>query len=184
MGRELEFKFAASPADQAQIQEEFGDFEQIAMETTYFDTPARSLSAQRITLRRRLENGRVVCTIKTPLSGRGRGEWEMPDGDWRALFRLAGVEQPPEPLEEVCAARFTRLAKKLCLPDCTLELALDQGVLLGGGREQPLCEVELELKSGDEAAAEAYARDFAAQHGLKTEKKSKFRRALALAEGK
>ena len=46
-----------------------------------------------------------------------------------------------------------------------------------------LCEVEVELKSGSEAAAIALARELADNYGLKEENKSKFRRAMDLAQG-
>jgi inorganic triphosphatase YgiF len=61
-------------------------------------------------------------------------------------------------------------------------LALDSGVLIGGGRETPLCEVELELKEGNQEAMVLYARILAAKFGLVPERKSKFRRALELAQ--
>ena len=48
----------------------------------------------------------------------------------------------------VCGARFTRLAGLIDAPGCTVELALDDGWLIGGGKEQPLCEIEVELKAG------------------------------------
>ena len=64
-----------------------------------------------------------------------------------------------------------------------LELALDKGCLLGGGKEVPLCEVEVELKSGSEDAAVGFGVILARQFGLIPQKKSKFRRALALAKG-
>ena len=83
----------------------------------------------------------------------------------------------------VCGARFTRLAKLLELPQCTVEIALDEGVLLGGGRELPLREVEVELKDGSEEAAVAFAAELAKQYGLTPESKSKFRRAHGLAKG-
>ena len=63
-----------------------------------------------------------------------------------------------------------------------MELALDSGILLGGGREEPLCEVEVELKSGSKSAATNFANILAATYGMKPEPKSKFARALALAE--
>ena len=69
------------------------------------------------------------------------------------------------------------------LMGAAVELALDAGVLLGGGREAALCEVEVELKSGTEKAVSAYGEWLAGEFGLVPEKKSKFRRALALAEG-
>ena len=83
----------------------------------------------------------------------------------------------------MCGARFTRLAKTVELPGCTVEIALDEGVLLGGGREIPLCELEVELKAGTEAAAMAWARHLAEKFGLRSESQSKFRRASLLAKG-
>ncbi len=191
MGREFELKFRATPAQQDAIFEEFGDFSPISMETTYYDTPGRALSAQRITLRRRLENGISVCTLKTPGMGYSRGEWNVEEMEIAAaipeLCKLSGVAELPawarEGLYPLCAARFTRQRKTLSLPEFTAELALDRGVLLGAGREMPLCELELELISGSEAALVEYAKNLATQHGLKPEPDSKFRRAMALATG-
>ena len=125
-----------------------------------------------------------------PASGGGRGEWETECDDiLEAIPELCKLGCPQElpyfveaGLEAVCGARFTRQAATLALEDCTLELALDSGVLLGGGKEKILSELEVELKSGSEAAAVAYAKALAAQFGLRPEKKSKYRRALELAE--
>ena len=86
-------------------------------------------------------------------------------------------------LVPICGARFTRLAKTVSLDGCSVELALDRGILIGGGREVPLCEVEVELKSGAPEAAMAFADALAKKFGLHRESKSKFRRALALAKG-
>ena len=82
----------------------------------------------------------------------------------------------------ICGARFLRKAKTVTLPDCTVEIALDKGVLLGGGKEIPLCEVEVELKTGPEGAAVTFAQALAAEFGLQPEQKSKFKRASMLAE--
>ena len=83
----------------------------------------------------------------------------------------------------MCGARFTRLAANVPTADGVAELALDKGVLLGGGTESPLCEVELELKSGSENALLDLAKTVAAAYDLNVERDSKFRRALALAQG-
>jgi phenylalanyl-tRNA synthetase beta subunit len=56
-----------------------------------------------------------------------------------------------------CGARFTRKACTVTLPGCTVEIALDVGILMGNNREMPLCEVEIELKSGSEEAAIVFA---------------------------
>ena len=190
MGREFELKFRAGRKQQEQILAELDlSWQSYAMETTYYDTPGRELGRLRWTLRRRFENGRSVCAIKTPAPGGGRGEWEAECQDiLEAVPLLCKLGCPPElpyftkdGLEAVCGARFTRRFAPIVLEDCTLELALDSGVLTGGGREKKLCEVEVELKSGSEEAAVAWARAFAAQYGLRPEKKSKYRRALELA---
>ncbi len=190
MGREFEVKFAANQTALAAVEAQYGDFSTTVMETTYFDTPNRALSARRITLRRRLENGRAVCTLKTPTAGLGRGEWEIPDEEIAEaipeLCKLSGWDLLPileQGVVPVCGARFTRQAKMLVLPDCTVELALDRGVLLGGGKEIPLWELEVELKEGSEEGVLRFARSLAAQYALLPEKKSKFRRAFALATG-
>ena len=192
MGREFELKYRATAEQIAAIGAAFGPFREISMETTYYDTPDRSLSARKWTLRWRFENGISVCTLKTPHKDGGRGEWETESHDLiSAIPTLCKLGAPTE-LEslvcngvmEVCGARFTRLAAPVEANGCTLELALDQGVLLGNGKEIPLCEVEVELKDGDDAAAVAFANELAQTFGLVPETASKYKRALALAAQK
>ena len=189
MGREFELKYRASASVLGALREEFGEFTTIEMETTYYDTPGKDLSRLRWTLRRRYENGVSVCTVKTPAHGGGRGEWELPCDDIHtAIAALADLGAPEDlvqltkgGLEEVCAARFTRLALPLELPGAEAELALDEGVLLGGGKVLPFAEVEVEHKSGSEALVAAWAAKLAECYGLEPEPKSKVQRALALA---
>ena len=80
-----------------------------------------------------------------------------------------------------CGARFTRQAALLTAGEGQIELALDEGVLIGGGKELPFAEVEVELKRGTDADAVAFARSIAARFCLEEEPKSKLRRALDLA---
>ena len=192
MGIEFELKFQATPEKLAQIRRDVTGIEQtIAMETTYFDTPARALSQRYLTLRCRKENEQSVCTLKTPEGKRGRGEYEILCDDIQTalpkLCKLSGLAElmtlTADGVVPVCGARFTRIAKTLELTDCTVELALDEGILFGNGREQPLCEVEVELKSGSREGTYAYAMALAGLYDLKQEFTSKFRRALALTEG-
>ncbi len=189
MGREFELKFAGTPELTEAMGALFGDLRELKMETTYFDTPEGLLASRHITLRRRLENGRPVCTMKTPEPGLGRGEWELEaekiEDAAKELCKLSGQPELFSTLQgrlrPVCGAKFTRLCKEFSLPNFSAELAIDRGELLGGERRQPLCEVELELKKGSEEALLAFAQGFALAFGLKQEKKSKFKRALALA---
>ncbi len=191
MGREFELKYAASPSAQEAIREAYGPWIAIAMETTYFDTPDDALSARHMTLRLRRENDTTVCTLKTPLPDGSRGEWECAATNIQDGIRALIVLGAPKLLAGLtvqgvlprCGARFTRLAAQVPTADGTAELALDNGVLLGGDKEIPLCEVEIELKSGSETAVVTLAQQIAAHYQLTEEIKSKFRRAMDLAQG-
>ena len=65
MGREFELKYAATEAELALLRSRYPQLTPIAMETTYYDTPAGTLGKLHWTLRRRMENGKSVCTLKT-----------------------------------------------------------------------------------------------------------------------
>ncbi len=191
MATEYELKFKATEEVLAAIDSAFScPTETILMETVYYDTPSGSLSRLRYTLRRRMENGKAVCTIKTP-KGAARGEWETEcDCIASAVPKLVAMGCPPEltqltseGLVPLCGAKFTRLAKTVTLPGGVLELALDSGFLTGGGRQAPLCVVEVELKSGDTTLCDDFARELAKRFDLATEKASKFQRALMLRKG-
>ena len=189
MGREFELKFRADGEKIAAIREKYRDFTTISMETSYYDTQDLKLAIHQWTLRRRMENDVSVCTFKRPREDGSRGEWEVEaasimegvmkrcqaGADWE-LMRIASGG-----LMETCGARFTRLAATLEIPGGKVELALDQGVLLGRGKELPFAEVEVELKEGDDEVACAFAKALAEEFGLIQEPRSKFVRAMTLA---
>ncbi len=191
MGREFELKFRADADIIHRIREKYGDFTPISMETSYYDTQDLKLAMHQWTLRRRMENNVSVCTFKRPRDDGSRAEWEVEaasimegvmklcqaGADWE-LMRIASGG-----LVQTCGARFTRLAATLEIPGGKVELALDQGVLLGGGREVTLCEVEVEFKSGSQEAALRFAVTLAEAYGLQPEPRSKYSRAKALAKG-
>ena len=190
MGREFELKYRADAGDISAIRKKYGEFTSISMETAYYDTVSADFGRRHWTLRRRYENGLSVCTLKTPAPGGGRGEWEVQAPDIQAgLTALLSQDTPAElaelaklPLVLTCGARFTRLAKTLTIPGAVLELALDEGVLLGGGRELPFAEVEAELKEGSEEAVRTFAEVLAQEFSLKEEMRSKHVRAMLLAQ--
>ncbi len=192
MGVEFEVKFRANPAQLKQLDAAVsGERCVIEMETTYYDTEDKDLSRRHDTLRRRLENGVSVCTLKTPAGGLGRQEYEVNCPDIESalpmLCKLSEDKELPLLLQKgiapLCGAKFTRIAKTVVLEGGVIELALDEGVLTGGGKTTPLCEIEVELKEGPEAVAVEYAKQLAKEYGLVQERKSKFRRAKDLAEG-
>lgn len=157
------------------------------MHTTYYDTANHALSQRHITLRKRMENETAVCTLKAPAK-QGRKEFEVECDSIQdaipVLCKLSGLLELPVLLAggvvPVCGARFTRLARTVLWGGATLELALDRGMLTGGGREAPLCEVEVELKEGTPETAAAFARELERSFGLEPENRSKFKRAYAL----
>jgi triphosphatase len=161
------------------------------METTYYDTPGKALSSRRVTLRRRMENGRSICTVKTPAHGGARGEWELEcdfiENSIPLLCKLGApkwiAEAVAEGLVPVCGAVFSRQACQIGVDGAAVEIAVDFGRLFGGTKQLPLCEIEVEYKSGDKALAAAFADQLATRFGLEKENDSKFRRALSLAEG-
>jgi inorganic triphosphatase YgiF len=191
MGIEFELKFRATPLQQVLLMKKFPqEGQSFAMETVYYDTPDSALSRRAYTLRRRMENDISVCTLKVPSGTYGRGEFEINcptiEDAIPELCKLSEIPELPALLaggvEPVCGAKFTRIARTVTAQGTTLEVALDKGILLGGGKTQPLCEAEVELKSGDPQLAAAYAARLAIAFGLTRETASKFKRAFALAQ--
>ena len=188
MGVEFELKFLAEESVFEELKKESDCWVTYDMATTYYDTPDGQCSLRYWTLRRRFENGLSVCTLKTPAGNQGRNEFETECDDiLTALPILCANGAPAELLKltangvvEVCGAKFRRLAGRVDLNGTMVELALDKGVLTGGGKELPFVEVEVELKSGDPNTAVAYAQTLAHQFHLRPERKSKYKRALDL----
>ena len=191
MSIEFELKYRATPEVLAAVaQAVTGEIRHFAMRTAYYDTSEKALSQKCCTLRRRMENDTSVCTLKMPAGNLGRAEFEVECGSIEtaipALCKLSGFAELADlasDLKEICGARFDRTAITVELQDCSVELALDEGVLIGGDREIPLCELEVELKSGSREAATLYAAQLALAYGLVPEAQSKFRRASLLAGG-
>ncbi len=193
MSIEYELKFRASSALLQAIAEDFpGEKQTFTMATTYYDTPSGALAAKKFMLRCRMENNVSVCTLKTPAGKKGRNETELVcDSIETAIAYFCSHGAPlefadmvQEGLSPICGAQFHRIAIPVSYGDCRLELALDQGCLYGDGSQAPLCEVEVELKSGSTEAADLFALELANRYGLTAETKSKFRRALDLVSSK
>lgn len=192
MGIEYELKFTATPDILPVIAGQYGtESVRYQMETTYYDTPSCALSQRHYTLRRRLENGKSVCTLKTPAGQDTRKELETECSSiydaLPALIRMGAPEDFCALLDEgiapLCGAKFTRLAFTIPYGSSLLELALDEGSLSGGGKTIPLCEVEVELKKGSQEDANMFALLLAEAYHLEPEPRSKFFRARMLSKG-
>lgn len=191
MAREFELKYRCDEETLRHIAKAIPDLTPITMETTYYDTQDLKLAFHHWTLRRRMENGQSVCTFKSPADDGSRNEWEIScNSIMEAIPQLCQMGAPWELMRctaggvsPFCGAKFTRLAKVLTLENATVELALDSGILTGGGKELPFAEVEVELKSGPREEAIAFAKLLAAQYALTPEPKAKVVRARELAFG-
>lgn len=194
MGKELELKYRIDDQERyacicTLLEERYPEnWEQITMATEYFDTTDRRLARRHWTLRIRMENGVNVLTCKTPASDGSRNEWKVHEGSLpnglMALVRRGAPEELMElhdmPLLAVCGARFTRRRRVIDLGDARGELALDRGVLMGGGKELPFWELELELLEGNAQRIYDWCSSFAEENDLSQESRSKFARASSL----
>lgn len=194
---EREYKWKANAALQhavAEWAEAHGAAEiRYEMDAHYYDTANGLLASQRAGLRLRLENGRGVCCLKCGggVSGAAhlREEYECSANSIETGIAALPGAGAPETLcrtlleggvTEICRVRFIRRAFTLQDAKMTAELALDCGTLSRQGQTAPLCEIELELKNGDETAFLAFGCALANIFSLLPEPKTKLARAAAL----
>ncbi|RRJ82372.1 inorganic triphosphatase [Aestuariirhabdus litorea] len=136
----------------------------------YYDTPQFDLRANRVALRvRHLASG-YIQTLKTSGERSGglsrREEWEWPLASETIDLEL--LDEQHWPLDERIKANLLPCFNTDFERECWLlewagenpgliEVALDQGQVVAGGRQLPICELELELKAGDERALQEVA---------------------------
>jgi triphosphatase len=133
------------------------------MVSAYFDTPDMALRQRDLSLRVREVDQRHIQTLKRMKPADGaimkRDEWEkdvatcapdiraFADGDIDRFFRDA---VPAKKLKRLFETNVQRTVWNLRDGDAEVELALDVGEIRGeNGHRVPLCEAELELKTGD-----------------------------------
>ena len=202
---EKEIKLHVEPGRQGRLLDALGHrrIRRSALSAIYFDTPDRLLARHRFALRLRNEDGRWVQTLKGAKAGAAsRLEHEVPvEADdaqagmppldlrrhrdtkvGRQLRALLRRHKQPA-LGESCRTDVTRLRRVLRTRGAVVEWALDEGELRAAGRAQPICELELELKSGDPAGLYGLAHDWEALHGLRADPVSKSERGALLASG-
>lgn len=191
MATEFELKYLATQEAVKRILADFPGGSLITMTTTYYDTVDAALSKRKWALRHRQEGTAQVCTLKTPGTDElTRGEWEcICDNISEAIPILAEASGLEEliPITRIgitatCGAQFQRIGIPVRIGDSTAELAVDQGVLVNREKTMPLCECEVELKSGDPEDILRFSKDFAVKYGLTPESRSKFVRAKALGQ--
>jgi triphosphatase len=207
MGIEREIKLAL-PAAQAKAATQWFTAQTgeagkpLALDNLYFDTPELTLARSKSALRlRRTPDGwlQTFKTVGIAQAGlHSRHEWEMPVAgpalEIDALLKACDDEKAAAALRgaapqliELFRTNFTRTLWLVAYNGTHIEAAIDRGEILatveGEARRAPICEVELELKSGDEAALHALASELMANvPGLAPEDVSKAQRGYQLRE--
>jgi triphosphatase len=207
MGIEREIKLAL-PRDQVEAARRFFESrtgaagQAVRLENIYFDTPSLTLARAKSALRlRRTPQGwlQTFKTVGVAQNGlHARHEWEMPvAGEALETARLlhecdeAGVatalSEAAGTLIALFRTDFTRTLWTLKVEGSEVEAAIDQGEVTaevnGETRHAPICEIELELKAGDEAVLHTLAAQLAAElPGLAPDDISKAQRGYRLRE--
>jgi triphosphatase len=160
----------------------------------YYDTADCLLHKQRIALRLRRVGRHWIQTVKT--KGRvvaglhERPEWEcettkdtfvfhaIADPILRKLFADTHLQHALQP---VFVTEFSRTRRMLGLPSGdVVECSLDRGEIRAGEDRLPICEVELELKSGNPMRLSDLALQLQKTFSLKEENVSKAERGYRL----
>jgi inorganic triphosphatase YgiF len=191
MGREIELKFLIPPeAAVLALTLLKGEGAVRQLDATYFDTPDHALRKAGFGLRVRDGEGGRKQTLKSASAGGvfSRGEWEEaiagPGPDRDALARTpAAAMLDGEALAPVFTTRVERTVRLVRVGEAVIEAALDRGELSAEGRRAPVCELELELKSGPARALFDLARDLAKRVPLRLSLVSKAERGYGLALG-
>lgn len=200
METEIELKFFVSPEFSETLRQKISETKVLQhscreLGNTYFDTPDQWLRQHDIGLRIRRFDDVYVQTVKT--AGRvvaglhQRPEFNAehdsndpeltlhPQDIWPAGKDIATLQAELEPL---FATNFTREQWLIGMPDGSqVEVAFDQGKVEANGKEDPICEVELELKSGQTDALFTLARSFSEQGGMRLGNLSKAAKGYRLA---
>ena len=127
----------------------------------YYDTPKLELQKRQMALRLRRVDGRWLQTLKGGGSIKAglhqRDEWEVPVPSARLDFENLDEEAwklhlPPAircNLKPVFITDFYRTSRMLDWQGAQVEVCMDHGEVKTALHSQPICEVELELKSGE-----------------------------------
>ena len=206
---ELKFQVPASAWRAVEAAVARAASQRTRLEAAYFDTPDWRLAAAGIALRLRKEGRRRVQTAKAAgADAMQRLEHNVPIGGrfGAAIDRLAGADplrHAGTPVGERLAAALAprpdeaqaptlveqyrsvvwRRHRPLRVEGGVVELALDRGELVAGGRREPVCELEIELLRGDPRAVIATATRWVRRHGVWLDVRSKSERGVRLARG-
>ena len=207
---EIELKFQVPAGAEAAVRRAVGTAQarQQRLRARYLDTPDRRLAHARAALRLRDEGAHWVQTFKAEGDNpmlRLEHEVVLPGSEQPpapdlarhagtpaadALARALGIgvlagDGQSQGLVVHFETDIQRLSRIVRLPGgARVELAFDVGMIRGGGREWPVCELEFELVQGEPADLLALARRWVDRHGLWLDVRSKAERGHLLAAGR
>ena len=164
MSNEIEIKLAVSDQAFNELQEHLKNFTCLVhkkqfLSNTYYDYPDHFFAKQKMGLRIRQEDQELTLTLKTngevvgglhsrPEYNLSLTEKETPTND--QLRELYSFEQlPSSTLQPIFSTDFNRTFWLVEFQQSKIEVAFDQGKIIAGEFEQPICEIEFELKSGN-----------------------------------
>lgn len=174
---EIELKFELDGDDMArrrlrtELERRFGPGKVVKLTSTYYDTADLALREGAMSLRVRRAGRKRLQTVKAP-SGNGAGpfarsEWEReikgdaPDLNLIGETPLGQLLERSEAKETLAPAFQSIIHRTTWNADqdgSGFELALDRGEVKADGRSAPICELEIELKSGPAAGLLSLAR--------------------------
>ena len=201
MAQEIELKFIVNHSAVEALRDHLNTLggehhDPVQLLNIYYETPDNWLRGHDMGLRIRGENGRYEMTMK--VAGRVTGglhqrpEYNValsePTLD---LAQLPTEVWPNGELPTDLASRvqplfstdFYREKWLVEVDGSRIEIALDQGEVKAGEFAEPICELELELLSGDMRAVLKLANQLVSQTGLRQGSLSKAARGYHLAQG-
>lgn len=174
--------------------------ETVLMKAVYFDTEDHILSQNDMAFRVRMEGSRIVASLKwngSVVNGyHTREEINVPVTDeayfisppadlfkesdqGQELMRLIDGKQ----LFNMMENRFLRRKMRVDSGGAICEIAIDTGEIVTDGGSLPICELEIELYSGEPEEIKEMGVMLAEKYGLTPEDRSKYARGLSLARG-
>ncbi|MDB5967372.1 MAG: adenylate cyclase [Polaromonas sp.] len=204
---EFELKFEIPAASLAQISAAMleGKASRQRLQAFYFDTAEGTLARHGLVVRVRKEGRRWVQTAKGPTAGplerlehnaslarQSTGHTPEPDVSLhaatpvgKAIYKALQLKpgKPCPPLIQLYETDIQRMTRRVDVDGAVVELALDQGHILANGRSLAVCELEVELKTGQPGQAVELAREWCARHGLWLSSISKSMKGQRLQKG-
>ena len=205
---EIELKYTIPDKNTAEIiwkdldllkMEETDSRESLTFKAAYFDTSDKMLSQNDIAFRVRIEGSRAIASLKwngkTDGALHTREEINVPiDGEAClmnpnvTLFKESDIGIKlielvgDKPLVNVMESGFLRRRLRVDTENSIIEVSIDVGEITTDSGSVPICELELELFSGNQEDLLKLGNKLAERYSLVPEVRSKYARGLMLSE--